>query len=367
MRRTLLHLSLIPGVGPATVQRLCNVVGAKSLPEIYFWGSGDFCSRAGFSLDLSRELSAGLAQSLLLERELELIKSQSVSWSTLCDDDYPALLKQIQYPPIVLYWWGQPLTAFDFSVALVGSRKANAYGRQAIERLVPDFVAEGWGIVSGGALGADTMAHEITLDVAGRTCAIIGSGLLTPYPASNRRLFMRIREQGGSVVSPFPLAMQALPGNFPARNRIIAGMSRATVVIQAAEKSGALITAYFALEQGREVGAVPGPITDPLSFGCHTLLRDGAVLVSRASDIFQACGFGQDMQGAASSRGSGSDTIMQTAILDPVVEICREPQSFDEILERLDYTPLELQKRLVELQLGGVLELDFMGRWVRRL
>ncbi len=316
MRRTLLHLSLIPGIGPATVQRLCRALGAEKISEIYLWSTQDFCSRVDLPLALAQALSYGLSQSLLLERELELIESQSVSWCTLYDDDYPALLKQIHYPPLVLYWWGERLSAFDPAVALVGSRKANVYGRQAIERLIPDFVQAGWGVVSGGALGADAMAHEVTLDVRGKTCAIIGSGLLNPYPALNKRLFMRIREQGGALVSPFPLAMQALPGNFPARNRIIAGMSKATVVIQAAEKSGALITAYFALEQGREVGAVPGPITDLLSVGCHTLLREGAVLVSSAVDIFQACGFSGDVKGVIKS-----DSVLQQSIKG----FCRRP------------------------------------------
>jgi len=364
MNRTLLHLSLISGIGPATVARLCEVVSAEKLDDLYLWSASDFVARAHLSLAVAEALVKGLRERTLLEQELEFITKHEVRCCTLADEAYPELLKQIHYPPIVLYWWGIDLSQFSSSVALVGSRAAQGYARQVIDVLVPDLVQAGWSVVSGGALGADTFAHTATLDAGGKTAAVIGSGLLYPYPASNKRLFMRMREMGGAVISPFPLTMQAMPGNFPARNRIIAGLCKATVVVQAAEKSGALITALFALEQGREVGAVPGAITDPLSSGCHMLLRDGAFLVSSARDILRACGEGEEL----SAKRIEKEGDAQGALVfgDELERICADPQSFDDLLEQLGCSFQELQERLFNLQLQGRLTQDFMGRWQRR-
>lgn len=362
MNRTLLHLSLIPGIGPATVARICEVVRGAALDDIYLWTMHDFVTRVHVSPALAEVLINGLRERVLLEQELELIEKHAVRWCTVVDDDYPVLLKQIQYPPTILYWWGADFSVFASSIAFVGARAAQGYARQVVEMLVPDLVKSGFAIVSGGALGADTFAHTATLDAGGNTAAVIGSGLLYPYPASNKRLFMRMREMGGALVSPFPLTMQAMPGNFPARNRIIAGLCKATVVVQAAEKSGALITAFFALEQGREVGAVPGPITDPLSEGCHALLKEGAFLVSSARDILQACG-----EDSFEHVDKEIDEVQSPLVFsDEIERICGEPQSFDELLEQLDCSVKELQERLFNLQMEGRLTQDFMGRWQRR-
>ena len=145
----------------------------------------------------------------------------------------------------------------DACIAVVGSRSGTAYGKRAIQALIPPLVAQQWHIVSGGAMGIDAFAHQATLQAGGTTIAVLGSGLLQWYPAEHRRLFTEILEKNGTLLSAFPMNMEPLQGNFPARNRIIAGLSRACVVVQAAQKSGASITAKFALEQGREVFAVP--------------------------------------------------------------------------------------------------------------
>lgn len=266
LRTVLLHLSLIPRVGPSTVERLVAALGHEGLYEVYHWRPQELSFRAGLSIDFAEIIVQGLADKELLAQELRLIERYRISWTTFLDNDYPDLLKQIHLPPLVLYWKGT-LVSLKKCVAFVGSRMATVYSEIMLKRLIPPLIARNWVIVSGGALGADAMAHRITLEEGGSTVAVIGSGLLKPYPKSHSSLFTSIVESNGIVMSSFPLTMSAVPGNFPARNRIIAGLSRAVIVTQAGEQSGALITASYAVNEGREVGAVPGSLIDGLSSG----------------------------------------------------------------------------------------------------
>lgn len=376
MKHVLLHLSLIPQVGPVAVAKILQVLPYERLNLLYRWSLQDFMYKAGLSESLAHAIVQGLFDTKILEDEVALIAQHAIRWVTIAEEEYPLFLKNTHAPPTVLYWRGADLSILDRSIALIGSRKANLYGERTINRLVSQIVAHNWCLTSGGALGADTFVHKAALHYKGKTCAIIGSGLLVPYPASNAKLFDAIVEQGGIVMSPFPLAMQALPGNFPARNRIISGLSIATVVVQAAAKSGALITATYALEQGREVGAVPGHIDDPLSVGCHALLKEGAFLVTSVEDIFSACGIEDThaennhvvsnahekhqnnehiVYGQAKQKNEKSD--------DPVYVACQTPQLFDDLCILLGYDEMRLQERLVMLQLEGLLEQDSMGRW----
>jgi len=194
--------------------------------------------------------------------------------------------------------------------------------------------------------------------------AIIGSGLLKPYPAENKSLFANLYERGGAVVSPFSLLAEPVPGNFPARNRVIAGLSMGCIVLQAAARSGALITAHYALEQGREVFAVPGPIDDVLSAGCHALIAEGAHLVTCAEDVSQVLG--------------KPDVPLDTKRIEPllkdkpsivppelvaIMDLCQKPISFDELLEKANVAPDQLYEQLFALQLRGKVEQNFMGLW----
>ena len=359
MNETILHISLIANIGPSVVEKLARLVPYERFYELYSWKLQDFTHRAGLSERAADVVFNGLKDTASLQTELALISKHAIKWVTYDDPSYPNVLKSTHLPPPVLYWLGSDLKVVDRSIAMVGARKANVYGQRAIEYLVPDLVASGWTIVSGGAIGADTMAHQATIKCGGATVAVIGSGLLKPYPSSNVRLFNTMIERGGIVMSPFPLTMAGLPGNFPARNRIIAGLSQATVVVQAAEKSGALITAMFALEQGREVCAVPGHINDQLSAGCHALIRDGAVLVSSAHDIITAvCGIEAPQLEPLEPRPAQSQEVQ-----DPIVKACAQPQLFDDLSHLLGYDESHLQDRLMTLQLEGFLEQDIMGRW----
>ncbi len=180
---------------------------------------------------------------------------------------------------------------------------------------------------------------------------------MEPYPWENRNLFREVVEKGGTLVSPFPLTLKPFPGNFPARNRIISGLSRGCIVIQAAKKSGALITARFALEQGRQVFAVPGSIFDNLSVGCHRLIAEGARLASSFEDILEE--FGEAVQ------KKSSDKVGTTENADPVLECLREALSIDELTLKLNMDVATLQDRLFELQLKGKAQQNFAGYWER--
>ncbi|MBN2267329.1 MAG: DNA-processing protein DprA [Candidatus Babeliaceae bacterium] len=357
-REVILHCSLIDGVGPAVLARLQRFLPQCSFPDLYQWRIADFIERIGFSERLSKLFVDGLRCKAMLDRELHLLERHQISWVVLGEDDYPALLREIYLPPTILYWCGASPHGAERAVAFVGSRQAGDYARRVVETLVPGALSAGAVIVSGGAIGADTMAHEAALCAGGKTVAVLGSGLLRPYPAVNKRLFDRIVASGGTLLSSFSLGTAALPGHFPARNRIISGMCQATVVVQAAEKSGARITALQALEQGRTVCVVPGDIFNPLSVGCHRLLEEGATPVTSATDLLRALGWEvcEDM--------SSESTAKSASTTDPLVFFCRVPRTFDELLHEVPVPAVEMQDRLFNLQITGAILQDFTGRWV---
>lgn len=224
------------------------------------------------------------------ESYAEAIKDQGIEWFTIYDEDYPLSLKEIYDPPVVLYYKGE-ITAQDQSaIAVVGTRRMTGYGKAVTEQFAKDLVARGLTIVSGLARGVDSEAHWTALRTGGRTIAVLGGGLNKIYPPENRNLAEEIVKGHGALVSEFPPNNPSLPGNFPARNRIISGLAKAVLVTEAAEDSGSLITARFALEQGREVFAVPGPITSSLSKGPIDLIKAGARLVTNADEILEDLG-----------------------------------------------------------------------------
>lgn len=283
MQRTILHLSLINGVGPATIDKL--VKKFKDIRNIYNARYSDLIE-LGISPAVAKNIIDALSNKSILEQELELIAKYNFGFVTKFDDSYPEILRSIHLPPTVLYYWGAKLRKnLNKTLAIVGSRKSDNYGKNAIKYLCNSIVQEDWTIISGGALGIDKYAHLLAVENKKPTIAVLGSGLLKIYPQENRALFNAIVENGGTIISPFSLNTGPFAANFPARNRIIAGLARATLVIQAAEKSGALITAHYALEQGREVGAVPGPIDSPISAGCHNLISQGAALIGSEQEL----------------------------------------------------------------------------------
>jgi len=244
-----------------------------SLPALKALGIGDDDAR-------------GLTSGALLDRaQREMENLAKLGYGAVCQDDqsYPAYLREIHDPPVVLYYVGDVERLTQPMVAVVGARKPSAYGVAVAEKLASDLAARGVVVVSGLARGIDSTAHWGALS-KGRTAAVVGAGLDKVYPRENRKLFAKIAEKG-VVVSEYPLKSPPLAHHFPLRNRIISGLALAAVVVEAAQKSGTLITARMALEQNREVLAVPGNITSELSRGTHWLLKSGAKLVESWEDV----------------------------------------------------------------------------------
>ncbi len=240
-------------------------------------------------LNLPHKISARIFEekkNIDLNEELDLLERNRAKVLTIEDNLYPEKLKEIYDPPPVLYLKGSITEADQNSISIVGSRKATYYGKMVAENLSKDLALVGLTIISGMARGIDTAAHRGALSTDGRTIAVLGGGLDYIYPPENRKLAREIEERG-ALITEFPFTTLPERQNFPRRNRIISGLSLGTVVVEAGEKSGALITADFALQQGREVFAVPGNITSTLSQGTHNLIKQGAKLVNNYQDILE--------------------------------------------------------------------------------
>jgi DNA processing protein len=217
---------------------------------------------------------------------IKKMKANDIQISCFDEDTYPLMLRSIHNPPYILYYRGDILTAAQFCIAVVGSRITSNYGKIVARKLSREMAESGTVVVSGMARGIDTEAHWGAIEGGGTTIAVLGSGLNVVYPPENLRLFREITSKG-LVISEFPVDTQPEPAHFPMRNRVIAGLSRGVIVVEAGEKSGALITADFALEQGREVFAVPGAITSRTSTGTNNLIKQGAKLVTSMQDILE--------------------------------------------------------------------------------
>jgi len=275
-------LNLVKGIGAARFQAL-----------IAQFGSPQAAWEAPAQQLRSSELPAPVIDALLdvraavdLEQIWAQIQSKGINLVTLQDENYPARLRQIDQPPPVLYTLGELNVQDEWAVAIVGTRRQTHYGRQATEELAAFLAQNGVTVVSGLARGIDSTAHRAALDAGGRTIAVLGSGVDQIYPAENRGLALEMAERG-AVLSDYALGTPPEASNFPPRNRIIAGLSIAVVVVEAGERSGARITANFALEQGREVFAVPGNIFSPQSQGTNRLIRDGAHPLLAPQDLLE--------------------------------------------------------------------------------
>ncbi len=284
MNRTeaLIGLNMIGGIGSFRLKELLAYFGSPEavleaprhkLRAIY--GIGD---------KIADKIVALKKESI--EKELDAAKKLGLKIITIEDNDYPLNLKNIFDPPIVLYLKGKLKPEDNLAIGLVGSRRASFYGLSQAEEFSSGLAAHGFTVISGMARGIDTYSHRGALKSGGRTIAIIGSGFNHLYPAENKKLAEEI-SQNGAVISEFSLNTEPLPQNFPRRNRLISGMSLGILVVEAAQNSGALITADFALEQGREVFAIPGKIDSSTSFGTNELIKQGAKLTSNISDILE--------------------------------------------------------------------------------
>jgi len=275
--------NLVRGIGPAKFRALLDFFGSA---QAAWQANQEALRQAG----LDRRALKSLLQTrpkLDLPAELAQVAAAGIQIQTWDDKAYPRYLKEIADPPPVLYLKGDLQTRDQWAVAVVGTRRATAYGKQVTRQLVSDLARSGVTIVSGLARGIDGVAHQAALDAGGRTIAILGSGISQVYPPEHRRLAEQIIANG-ALLSDFAPDTPPEAGNFPRRNRIISGISLAVLVVEAGVKSGALITANYALEQGREVFAVPGNINAHASMGTNRLIRDGAPPALNANDILDA-------------------------------------------------------------------------------
>jgi DNA processing protein len=350
-----LRLDRTPGVGSETARRL---LGAFGLPDNIF--------SAGFPA-LQKVVSERIAHAICapVSAETSSLISRTLDWAaqpgnhvlTLADPDYPSALLDIPDPPVMLYLKGRIELLSRTSIAVVGSRNATVQGMSNAEKFSDALSDAGLTVISGMALGIDTAAHIGGLHAletnsnGGSTIAVIGTGADIVYPARNRSLAHQIAE-AGCIVSEYALGTPAIASNFPRRNRIISGLARGVLVVEAALQSGSLITARMAAEQGRDVFAIPGSIHSPLSKGCHQLIKQGAKLVEAAQDILEELNYA--VTPAATSAASGTsdaeqDVLLQTMGFDPV--------ALDTLSTRCNEDVSAVNARLLTLELDGRIEM----------
>ena len=324
-----------------------------------------------------------------IDAELRWLEQDGHHFVPLGSDSYPPLLAEVSDAPIGLFVRGDPAVLSLPQLAIVGSRNPTAGGRDNATSFAAHLARCGLAISSGLAIGIDTAAHQGALGAEGITVAVCGTGLDIDYPSANSALAEAIAKRG-ALVSEFPLGMPALQANFPRRNRIISGLSLGTLVVEAAVRSGSLITARLAAEQGREVFAIPGSIHNPLARGCHQLIRQGAKLVETGDDIFAELRalFGAHVSAGAGAlapalqvavsdeRNSGAAgpgaRVAAAPILDKAYEILLdalgfEPAGVDTLVERTGFAADEVASMLLILELDGELESRPGGRYVRRV
>jgi len=280
-------LSIVEGIGARTYQRLLEQFGSAtailnaSRSEL----SGFDFLKPGTLLQLTT------ARSRLDPTQIvEICKQDQIDILSLRDKRYPAQLRTIPDPPPILYVKGTLLPSDSFSIAVIGTRRNTQYGERQTERLASALVQKGFAIISGLALGIDGIAHRAALKAGGRTIAVLGSGLHRIYPAEHKPLAQKIIESGGCILSEYPPLHPSAKWTFPQRNRIVSGLSLGVLVVEAPLRSGAMISARLAGEQGRDIFAVPGSIESPASSGCNQLIRDGAYITESADDILNVLG-----------------------------------------------------------------------------
>ena len=327
-----LCLSLVAGVGPRMRAKLVEHFGSPA--HVLSAAPSQLREVDGVGPSLANAIATA-RESIDVESELQRCRRHNIDLVTYEDANYPRVLKEITDPPSVLFMHGELIARDSLAIAIVGTRHATAYGKRMAEQLASSLARAGMTIVSGLARGIDAAAHRGALEAGGRTIGILGSGLLNLYPPEHKELAFDISQQG-AVVSELPSAQATSPGAFPRRNRIITGLSLGVVVVQAAQSSGALISARHAVEQNREVFAVPGPVDSRVSRGTHQLLRDGATLVESVDDVLEGLGPLIESVPVENGRSVSRPAELQLNPQEQTVLDCidREPTLIDRVVAR---------------------------------
>lgn len=338
--------SLVPGIGRIRISQLIDRFG--SLEDA--WKASENELRLAVSDSRSIDTLLLLRSKLSLEAEMEKLERRKVEAIPCEDPCYPSRLKEIHDYPPVLYVRGSLPPEGHPCVAIVGTRRPTVYGRQVAEEMTADLARNGTTIVSGLARGIDSIAHRSALECGGKTIAVLASGLDIVYPAENLKLAQRIMESG-ALVSEYPLGVRPRPENFPLRNRIMSGLSLGVLVVEAGERSGALITAFQALEQNREVFAIPGSILSPTSKGTNRLIQEGAKLVCQCADILEELNLSMVAPKQLEIKELPPASEAESAI---VRQLSPEPSHIDEICRRSGLAMPQVSSTLAMLELKGV-------------
>ncbi len=355
--KAIVLLNMIPSLGSISVKRLLEYFGR---PINIFQADRTKLSKVEGITSRKIDAIKKAQENIDLESELKLAKENDINIITILDKDYPQNLRNIYDPPPVLYIQGH-LRESDYNgIAIVGSRRASFYGLSMALRLSSELAEMGITVISGLARGIDTASHKGALQVQGRTIAVLGGGLLKLYPPENKKLAESIAENG-AVISEFSLEVPPLAKNFPRRNRIISGLSLGVVVVEAARNSGALITADLALQQSREVFAVPGKMDSVTSFGSHSLIKQGAKLISNTNDIIEelVIKFKKFSDDKSKSRRPDSPASKQNIELDNSTKsvygmLSKEPMHIDEIIASAKLEVPQISSILMQLQLNNM-------------
>ncbi len=341
----ILALHSISGLGPIRLKAILDYFKDPKLA----WEASDSelikigipKNTIGFLLETRKKLDP--------QTYAEAIKESSIKWITIFDETYPKLLAQIYDPPVVLYYIGDSAVLNSKCLAVVGSRKMTGYGRMVTKQFTKGLVNAGLTVVSGLARGVDSQVHQTAIEENGKTVAVLGGGLNNIFPPENKGLAAKIAGGFGTVLSEFPPDAIPLPGNFPVRNRIISGLSQGVLVTEAAKNSGSLITARLALDQGRDVFAVPGPVNSYLSHGTADLIKEGASLVIEPNGLLEELGI-----------GSKSNKINRTNLSEDENKILEclenETRHIDEIGRILKFPSPKISALLLKMEISGLVQ-----------
>lgn len=353
----LIAFSTVPGIGAVRLKLLLEYFGsAKSA-----WDADEIIlTKTGLPKDALKEL---LAQKKILDIDNYFLglEKREIKHITIFDKEYPPRLKNIPDPPMIIFLKSN-LTIQQFKsltidkiIGVVGTRKMTSYGREVTTQLTAGLVAAGFTIVSGMALGVDGVAHGTAINSGGTTLAVLGAGVDIVYPLTHRDLYNSILEHNGAILSEVAPDKKVIRGIFPARNRIISGLSEAVLVTEGAIDSGSLITARAALEQGREVFAVPGPINSPMAEGTNFLLKQGAKLVSKVEDILEELGYQSNLTNLPNSGrpASHGDNPEEQTIIDLLIN---EPLDFDALVIKTGISSGQLGSVLSGMEIKGKLK-----------
>ena len=356
-----LAISLTPGLGPTKARKLIEHLGSV---EAVFRASLTELEATGIQAVSAQSIATGKSAELARE---EMARAAAVEVTVISQEDpcYPPRLKEIYDPPLVLYVRGNPELLTKPGIAMVGTRHPTPYGSGMAERLSCDLAAQGLVIISGMARGVDTASHRGAITAKGKTLAVFGTGVDVIYPKENSRLSEQILAFGGALISEFPMGTFPAPQNFPIRNRILSGMSVGVLVVEAAEYSGTRITARCALEQNRDVFAVPGNVTNKNSWGPNTLIKQGAKLVATWEDVWEdlpaEVRLALTPSSSPESSGDSASSLFPDEGLPPhekrILSLLKadEATHVDEIVEKLenDLSSSEIFAALFELELSG--------------